>query len=831
MLNNPIKHGLVAAIAFANISAPALLSAESLALEEIIVTAQKRDQSLQDVPVAVSVISGEQLKEAVIKDVFDLQTNTPGLVAFQSQSSIHSSFNIRGVGTSSQNYGLESSVGLYVDGTYRSRQSTMINNMIDMEAVEVLRGPQGTLFGKNTPSGAILFKTKAPSFEPDAFISATIGNYGLLNTSAGGNVTLIEDELALRATVFRGERDGIVDAVGFGDNEVNNRDRWGARVQALWEPSDDLSVRIIGDYSKIDEICCAAQTYKSNVTASDTTNNGAPIFGSDAVLIGLGGTITQGNQLDDYSVALNTLPTATATDRGLSIDIQWQRGDYTLNSISSYRKYDAIDQIDSDFSDVDIINTTNDAQTKSFTQEFRIDYIGEDLTAVVGAYYFTQDVVLDYTLAGGTQLGDFIGIGNDLNALTAGINSISGFTGVTPAAAFPNDFDALHTSKQEQSSWALFGQFDYNITESLVLTFGARYTEESKDLSTVFTETIGGAAWVPGSEPDLTAAGTALFFAGNGDFSMIPTVDWSGFGVAGWGGFLFDGFYPRDDISAKIEDEQITGSIKLSWFVNEDVMTYASFGTGYKSGGTNTDRINKAFEPVFDAETSESFELGLKMEIPEQAMRINAALHYTSIDDFQANAFTGTGFNLQNAGSLETYGAEVEGLWQAAENTTVNLAYAYTHAIFEDFEKGNCWVAYTFHTGIADPGANGDGSCNRSGDDIPGAPEQYINIGVKQNFNISDNVEAYIYGEYNYRSDHMLDGNNDPYKREKGYGLLNLRAGVDFIDADISLTLWARNITDERFRQTTFDPPIQNGKLMSYVSEPRTFGLTFNKNF
>ena len=160
------------------------VQAEGIELEEIVVTAQKREQNLQDVPVAVSAFTGEQLKEAVIKDVFDLQSNTPGLRVGQNQNNNTANFSIRGVGTSSQNFGLESSVGLYVDGTYRARQSTMIADMIDIEAVEVLRGPQGTLFGKNTPSGAVLFRTKAPSFEPDAFATVTAGNYGLLSGSA-----------------------------------------------------------------------------------------------------------------------------------------------------------------------------------------------------------------------------------------------------------------------------------------------------------------------------------------------------------------------------------------------------------------------------------------------------------------------------------------------------------------------------------------------------------------------------------------------------------------------------------------------------------------------
>ncbi len=832
---------LSVAISLANTS----VNAETIELEEIVVTAQKREQNLQDVPVAVSAFTGDQLREAVIKDVFDLQTNTPGLRVGQNQNNNTANFSIRGVGTSSQNFGLESSVGLYVDGTYRSRQSTMINDMIDIEAVEVLRGPQGTLFGKNTPSGAVLFRTVAPSYEQDAYVSITGGNYGLVNASAAGNLTLIEDELAVRGTIFSSERDGYIDVDSFGDDTLNDRDRWGTRVQALWEPTEDLSIRVIADYSEIDEICCGALTYVDNVTSQGVTApGGGPVFGSDAVLTALGGTITTGDQTQNYQTSLNSLPISEAKDRGVSLDVSWDRGDYTLASITSYRKYNSRDLIDSDFSDVDLITTENDAAQESFSQELRIDYTSENLNAVVGLYYFQQDIELNYNLHGGDSLNSFILGGNpDLADLVAGINGASAATGgFIPAAtslAFPQDFLANHIADQEHESWAIFGQFDYNITDQLILTAGLRYTQEDKDMNTVFTETIAGAPWVPTGAIDPVAAGTNLFILGATPPANQPALlaspgfltPFAPFTTPGWGGYLFDGFTPRDDINATIDDEQVTGTVKLSWLATEDTMFYASYGTGYKSGGTNTDRIAIAFDPVFDAETSTSLELGVKSEFPDQALRINAAIHHTKTDDFQANAFTGTGFNLQNAGKLKTYGGELELFWQPLQNTVVTLAYAYSKAELEEFESGNCWVATPFHTGAPDPGDNGDGSCDRSGDRVSGNPEHFANLGVKQNFNITDGVDAYVYGEYTYLSDQILDADNDPLKTEDSYGLLNVRAGVSWEEYGLDVTLWARNVLDEEYKRTTFTPPAQDGKLMSYPSEPRTYGLTLNKAF
>ena len=212
-------------------------------LEEVLVTAQKRSQNLQEVPVAVTQFSGADLEQSGIADIFDLQVNAPGLVVSQNQTATTSNFSIRGVGTGGNNFGLESSVGLYVDGVYRARQSSMINNLVDVESVEVLRGPQGTLFGRNTPAGAIQIGTVKPDHDNSGFVEATYGNYDLKSVKAASSLSVVPDVLALRGTVFKTERDGTVDDLNLGDNKINDRDRWGIRLQSLWTPSEELSQR------------------------------------------------------------------------------------------------------------------------------------------------------------------------------------------------------------------------------------------------------------------------------------------------------------------------------------------------------------------------------------------------------------------------------------------------------------------------------------------------------------------------------------------------------------------------------------------------------------
>ncbi|MFC6977433.1 TonB-dependent receptor [Microbulbifer taiwanensis] len=583
----------------------------------------------------------------------------------------------------------------------------MINELVDMQAVEVLRGPQGTLFGKNTPAGAIQFRTRAPGHDTDGFVSVTAGNYGLLNTAAAANLSLVPDVLALRATGFSGQRDGYVDASVDGETkDVNNRDRWGARLQALYTPSDQLSARLIVDKSEIDEICCAA------LTVVDSLQNDAGTPGPSAILQGLGGTVFGGDQFEDYETALNILPVSRGEDSGVSLEVNWEFAErWTLTSVTASRDYSSYDIIDSDFGDVNIISTVNDSEQSAFSQELRLTFAGERSNAVLGAYYFDQEVALDYQVANHGRVNDFLVPALGLGGLIDGINAFAGLTGVAAADPYIEGYRAPHHAEQEHQSWALFGQFDYSLSDALTLTLGLRYTEEEKSLLTAFSEWDNDQPWEwQGAPPSIDALFNA---SGSGYLQQmgaaaaindIPTLltlagdpdvqaAFAPFGQRGWGNWLFAANSPRQDIDADITDGQVTGTVKLSYALSADSLIYTSYGSGYKSGGTNTDRIAIGFDPLFDAENSSAFEVGIKSDFPEQALRLNLALHHTVLDNYQANAFTGDGFNLQNAGELQSTGAEAEVFWAPMDNTTVTAAYAYTDATFKEFSKGNCWVA------------------------------------------------------------------------------------------------------------------------------------------
>jgi outer membrane receptor protein involved in Fe transport len=304
----------------------------------------------------------------------------------------------------------------------------------------------------------------------------------------------------------------------------------------------------------------------------------------------------------------------------------------------------------------------------------------------------------------------------------------------------------------------------------------------------------------------------------------------------GYGFWSFPDLTPRDDVDETIDDDRITGTVKLSWFMNDLTMFYASYGTGYKSGGVNVDRIDEAFDVLFDAETSEAFELGMKADFPDQALRVNLAIHRTDTDDLQTVSFQGTGFALQNAGVAETYGLEADVFWQPTDTLRLTVAYAYNHAEYAEFEEGNCWVGTPWHTGIPDPGDptpedDGDGPCDRSGGDLSGNPENVFVLTGNQEFSLGADLTGFVHGEYIYTDSRMTDLNNDPVKEDGSYELVNLRAGLIFEQWDAELAIWGRNIFDERYANTIADKVVQDGAFVAYPSESASWGITAKKHF
>lgn len=858
--NHRFTHSKISKIISLVFLSIAASSANSQSLEEIVVTAQLRDENLQDVPISESIVSGEDLQNKSINDVQELMWSVPNLTVGTNQSSGTGNFSIRGIGTGAQNFGLESSVGLYVDGVYRARQASLFNQLADIEAVEVLRGPQGTLFGKNSASGSLLLRTIAPEQDNrNAYLQFTAGNYSLANFEGASNWN-VSPVISARTTFFTGSRDGWVDAVGLG--ELNDRSRFGLRQQFLYHPSEKTSARIIFDYSEIDETCCAALTLKDALFASNRLDDGATIPGPDAIIRALGGTVYRTGSFDNHRLSLNSLPVSENTDSGISFQFDHELTNNTLTSISAFRKFDIHDAIDADFTNVDLASRDQIAEQSMWSQEFRITSDdSKRLRYVAGVYFYGQDLESIDNLTLGTRLPAYITAASDnitaLMGITAGqLGFINAAYGINLGTSFatpiiPNS--VIHDySNQDHRANAIFAQLDFDITDTLEFNLGLRYTSESKDMASNFTESSS----IPGASAfNTTAITAALGITGNqalraagapaGDGTggtynpalagLDPTPYLPALNVLtqpGWANCLVTArFCPRENLNVNIDDDNLSGNIGLSWRAEDNTLLYLSYRTGYKSGGTNTDRIGFGFNPVFGSEETTNIEVGIKKDFPDQNLRINASLYDMEVDNLQTNTFTGTAFNLQNAGKVKVQGLELEAWWSPAGLLDIQLGYVYTDAEFDNFDNGNCQISNIFHTGDLVEAAqfSSNGFCSRSGDRVGNVADNYLNLDISKEFRIA-NLGLVVGAEYISYSDQIMNNNNDPFSLQDSIDFLNIRAVLNPSD-NLSAMLWARNITDEGWYGTAFDTPLQDGKMSAYPREPRTYGITIRKNF
>lgn len=897
-IQSTLRLNVLLSVAAGALLASSLVGAQEEALfEEIVVVAQKRAQNIMEVPVAVTAVSGAEIQASGIKDVFDLQQNVPSLIVGQSQSATTSNFQIRSVGSTANNFGVESSVGLYVDGVYRSRQSSMINDLVDIEAVEVLRGPQGTLFGKNTPAGAISIRTVRPSQDRDAFVEATAGDFGLMKVSGAANIP-INDNIAFRGTVFSTQRDGYVDDINFGDNVHNDRDRFGVRLQLGNDPSEDFNWRLIADYAEIDETCCVAVSRVDNVISQASDFSVPPpsglIFGTDFSIFLLGGTVftdypyppgflesfeglpvcdpvgvpcffgslpgrifpggnfQQGVGFEDYTSGASFLPESSNTDSGLSFEFNKTFGNsMTFTSVSAYREFDSLDFVDIDFTDVPILERINDATQDGFSQEFRLaGEFGSGSNYVLGAYYFEQEIVNRKSTDDAGLLSALLTTDSRVVALQDIVNTVAanfGAAGYLPAgqpAVLPGS-TALDVTTQNHDSWAIFAQTDLALGDNFILTLGARYTDEQKDIDAVYTSSplpTGtprpdfGLVAVLGCSLDPACA--PLLPPGSPVFNPADPTEWlpvfQPLFNPGWGVFAFDPLAPRDPLNESISDDQVTGTVKMTWFPSDSTMFYASYATGFKSGGTNDDRLAPGFDQVFGPEKSESIEIGFKGDLGP--VRLSVAVYDTQYEDFQANSFTGTGFNLQNAGDLDTQGVEVEFIWRPFQSTEIQGYYARNEGEYKSFDNGTCRDAYVFHTQMNDPGLQPSANpfleerCSRTGDVLPYNPEDQVFVALTQDIQVGDNT-MFFRGEFSHFSERYTDGDVDPFTLQDSVNLVNLRLGYVWTDFNAELTIWGRNITDERYFHGSFDAPAQEGHMNSYPADPSSYGVTFRKNF
>ncbi len=466
---------------------------------EIIVTAAKREQTLQDVPIAVTVTTADTIERAQIRDLRDLASVVPSLRVNQSQSSANTSFFIRGFGNGANNAGIEPSVGMFVDGVYRSRAASMIADMPDIQRVEVLRGPQSTLFGKNASAGVISLVTKAPKFELGGNLEASYGNDNAVVVKGVVTGPLSETVAASLAGGYN-RRDGYVTDLGTG-NKTNERNRWFLRGQILFQPSSDLKVRLIADYGKIDETCCAVVNLRRS-----------PASGA---ILALGGRLSDPATPFADEVYNNFDSTNKIDNWGLSGQIDYNAGPLKFTSITAYRNTKALTNQDSDFSSADLLGrNSQNLNIDTFTQELRVntDWDGP-FNLLIGAFYFNEKIDQSNRLLWGSAARPYANIlvmgasgcalsifspstcptpgGPTPTSLEATFGGLEAAAAGNPALAgkYLNQFFAAgqgltESYKLKDESYSIFGQADFKVSDRLTLTLGSNYTHDSKVFST-----------------------------------------------------------------------------------------------------------------------------------------------------------------------------------------------------------------------------------------------------------------------------------------------------------------------------------------------------------
>jgi len=454
--------------------------------DEIIVTATKRTQTLQDTPVAVTVTGAVEIEKANIRDIKDLQSVVPSLVVTTNQNSAQSTFSVRGFGNGANNTGLEPSVGVFVDGVYRSRPSSAIGDLPKLERVEVLSGPQSTLFGKNASAGVVSVVTAKPEFTTNGSVSATYGNFNNINVK--GDVTgPLSETVAYSLYGSYNSQDGYAEAFTDGLPDVNDRNRFNLRGQLLWEPTDQASIRFIADYSEIDEICCHVTNLQNGPTAGIITS---PL---------IGGALADPDDVFAFVDFRDVNPTNDIKDYGASLHVDYDLGFAELTSITAYRENDSLNVGDVDFTTAILVEEFRDNNLQTFTQELRLTSTGDGpFSWLIGGYYFNEDVDVANGLDYGEDTRAYLEIIGG-----AGLAGLGGFAGLEAASGglfAPGTFFADETTTREfftqkNESFNIFGNFDYEITDRLTATVGLAYVDDSKEVTgrSVNTDAFSGA--------------------------------------------------------------------------------------------------------------------------------------------------------------------------------------------------------------------------------------------------------------------------------------------------------------------------------------------------
>ncbi|MBT8078018.1 MAG: TonB-dependent receptor [Gammaproteobacteria bacterium] len=775
---HPMRALVGATLATVLLVQPATAQDSEPVLEEIIVTAAYREQGLMDVPVSVSAVTGEMILDTGIQKAEDVQFLVPNFSI--TETGIATNVFIRGIG-SGINQGFEQSVGTYIDGIYYGRAQMIRAPFLDLERVEVLRGPQSILFGKNSVAGALNISTASPT---DIFE----GNF-LISNEFEHNETIIEGVLSgpladgLRGRVAARMRnlDGYMSNATLNRDEPERED-WSVRAQLEWDVSDTLMATLKAEVGEFDvtgrhiEIINELPAAAGPFTGLQYNQILQAVFGADPSV----GNIVQ-DEIRSSNGDFSNNETST-----FALTLDWALGDYELKSITGYTDFEYDEFCDCDFTGASVFGAALQEKYEQFSQEFRLSSpLGETFDWIAGVYYQTSD----------HEYFDQIIVPTD-SILVPAINLSSPGAGDLVAGT-----QAAREANVDNDVISGFAQFNWNMSDTWTLQVGGRVTNDQRDGDRNLVILAEDFSALPAAQVAAPVVYANAFAISSANLAALgPTGD---FFIAALGSHPVDG--SRDETKFSPE-------VKLVWNASDDAMLYGSFARGFKSGSFDFRANNRNFYPdmptsfEFDDEENTNWELGGKFSLGDTA-ELNVAVFFTDFEELQISIFDGVlGFNVGNAAKAEVVGLELDGRWAPAEWLMISGGLAWTDFEFTDFQNGQCYFGRA-----PDIDLDGDGTpelCDYTGESNQLVSDVQGNLNFDFVWPVGTDLELRALYNLFYTSEYDASATFDPKLVQKGYSMHNIRVGLGAESGRWEVAILGRNLSDEKVLQFGGDTPL-----------------------
>ncbi|WP_374962829.1 TonB-dependent receptor [Spongiibacter tropicus] len=798
------------------------------ALEEVIVTATLRAASLQDVPVSVNAVSGEKMAEAGIAKVEDLQAYVPNLT--MSETGIGTNIYIRGIG-SGINPGFEQSVGMYFDGVSYGRAQLTRAPFLDLARVEVLRGPQNILFGKNSIAGALSLISARPSQEFEGSVSATYEpdfNEQILDLVLSGPLT---DTIGARLAIRKRDIDGHIENLTLNRDEPG-RDEGTIRAIFEWAATDNLTAMLKLEAGKFDVDGRQIEIINDQPAVSTTGAFDGRTYGEilDFTEVGVGPIVLASVDADP-SVLNNKLDYKRSSNgdfsyndtQNLTLNVDYYREGHQFTFITGILGYDTEELCDCDFTGAPVFSVGAEENYDQYSQEFRwVSPVGETFEFIAGGFYQKSDLeffdsinVDSDILPGLLNAADIQEAGGRGERPPADLSGgVLGLTGIGDAGDEIRGLGTPRYFTTETELFSVFLQTTWNVTDLFRATLGLRYAHEEKTGSRNMDFSVDGVI-VPEGEVDTVVAK---------NFSA-----------------------ERHNLKGSRTEENLSPSINLQYDWSDEMMVYATLSRGFKSGGydarSNASPDTNQIRPLqnldngeplvlvgsfeYEEEQATSLEIGAKTTLMDGAAELNIAAFYTEYDDLQVSIFDGTlGFNVGNAGAATTMGIELDGRMAITEHLMLTGALAFLDFEFTEFENGQCYQGQTPDSISAD----GTPFC-----DYKGKTNQYVadysgNVGLAYTRMLTSDLEFRGITDFVFTGDYNSSQNLDPSQEQDGYVKVNLRLSVADVAAGWEVALLAKNLTDEEIVSYSNDTPLSKSIFGStghygFIEPPRSFAI------